>query len=156
MDKKRIDSKDEAVRYFMAANREIVPPAHVPLDADDLPFFASVISEFAKADWSDHQIELAAMLARMMSDLEREQRGLRAEGSLIKTDRGTPIINPRKTVVQMLSGSILSMRRSLALHARAHEGGKSSERIGKRKSEAKDIEAMASDVMGEDLIARPQ
>ena len=78
--KARIDSVSEAVRVVSAAAQEIVPPSNVPLEVGDLPFFASVIADFARTDWTAHQLELAAMLARTMADLEREQMLLRQEG----------------------------------------------------------------------------
>jgi hypothetical protein len=36
-----------------------------------------VIAEFAKSEWTAHQLEIAAMLARTMADLNREQMALR-------------------------------------------------------------------------------
>src|SRR3546814_8686395 len=81
---------------------------------------------------------MAAMLARAMADLEREQYELRAEGSVMTSERGTPVVNPRKTVVQMHAGTILSMRRSLSLHARAQQG--EARDAGKRRAAAKEME----------------
>lgn len=133
------------------AASEIVPPSNVPLDKEDLPFFVSVIGEFARSEWTAHQLELAAMLARTMADLEREQRVLRTEGSVCFSERGTPVVNPRKTVVQMLAASILSFRRSLALHARAQKG--EARDIGKRREAAVRIEA--DNPLEDDLLARP-
>ena len=147
--KARIDSAPEAVRIMAGANRPISAPSNVPLDSKDVPFFASVVDEFARADWTAHQLELAAMLARSMADLEFEQRKLREEGSVMSTERGTPVVNPRKTVVQMLAGTILAMRRSLALHARATGGDQRD--IGKRRDMSKGIETELSD----ELLARP-
>lgn len=149
--KARIDSASEQVRVMGAATREIVPPSNVPLEPGDLPFFASVIAEFARSEWSAHQLELAAMLARTMADLCREQRSLRDEGSVVTTDKGTPVVNPRKAVVQMHASTILSFRRSLALHARA-QGGDARD-IGKRRAGAKAIEA--DNPLDDDLLARP-
>jgi hypothetical protein len=83
-----------------------------------------VIAEFARSEWTAHQLELAAMLARTMADLNREQQLLRAEGSVVTTERGTPVVNPRKAVVQMHAASILSFRRSLSLHARARKAAR--------------------------------
>ena len=149
--KARIDSVSEAVRVAGAAGVPIVPPSNVPLDDGDLPFFVSVIAEFARSEWTAHQLELAAMLARTMADLEREQRELRVEGSVMASERGTPVVNPRKTVVQMHAGSILSFRRSLQLHARAQTRDLAD--AAKRQTGARAIEA---DVDGDDdLIARP-
>lgn len=133
------------------AAKSITPPSNVPLDERDMPFFASVIAEFARSDWSAHQLELAAMLARTMSDLEQEQRDLRTEGAVVHTEKGTPVVNPRKAVVQMHAGTILSFRRSLALHARA-QGGDARD-IAKRRGMAKGVEA--DNPLDDDLLAKP-
>jgi hypothetical protein len=135
--KARIDSASEAVRVMGKAASAIVPPSSVPLEKCDLPFFASVIAEFARSEWTAHQLELAAMLARTMADLNREQLALRKEGSVMATERGTPVVNPRKAVVQMHASSILSFRRSLSLHARA-QGGEARD-VTKRRAGAKAI-----------------
>lgn len=149
--KQRIDSRSEAVRVMSRAASDIVPPSNVPLDKSDMPFFASVIAEFARSEWTAHQLELAAMLARTMADLEREQRLLREEGATALSERGTPVVNPRKTVVQMHASTILSFRRSLALHARA-QGGDARD-IGRRREIARGIEA--NNPLDDDLIAKP-
>lgn len=117
----RIDSPDEAVR--IAQGRPIAPPSHVPLDDMDWPYWESVIAEFARAEWTEHQLELAAMLARTMANLEQEQRTLRSEGFTALSVKGTPVVNPRATACKGLAGDILAMRRSLALHARARNSG---------------------------------
>jgi hypothetical protein len=148
--KPRIDTTAAAVEVARAAQSEIHPPSNVPLDAGDLPFFASVIGEFARSEWTAHQLELAAMLARTMADLERDQRLMRIEGPVMATDRGTPVVNPRKTVIQMNASIILSYRRSLSLHARAQSG--EARDVGKRRAGALEIEAVTGD---DDLLARP-
>ncbi len=149
--KNRIDSVSEGVRVMTQATSDILAPSNVPLDDCDLPFFASVIAEFARSEWTAHQLELAAMLARTMADLTREQVALREEGSVCRTDKGTPVVNPRKAVVQMHAGSILSFRRSLSLHARA-QGGDIRD-AAKRREMAKEIEA--DNPLDDDLLARP-
>jgi hypothetical protein len=149
--KSRIDSSSEAVRVMASAAKQIEAPSNVPLDKGDLPFFASVLAEFARSEWTAHQLELAAMLARTMADLEREQMALRIEGSVLLTEKGTPVVNPRKTVVQMHAGSILSFRRSLSLHARA-QGGEARD-VAKRRDGARAIEA--ENPLDDDLLARP-
>lgn len=136
------------------AVRPIEPPSNVPLEPEDMPFFVSVVDEFARSEWTAHQLELAAMLARDMADCERAQRQLRETGELVTTPKGHVTLNPLRTVVQTLSGTILAKRRSLSLHARA-QGGETRE-VGKRRSIAKGVEAdnpMAGDAG--DLIARP-
>lgn len=137
--KNRVDSVAEAVRIASVATEEFALPENVPLDDTDIPFFNNVIAEYARADWSAHQLEIAAMLARTMADLVREQDLLRTEGSVAVTEKGTPVANPRKSVVQMHASSILSFRRSLALHARAVQG--EARDAAKRRDQAKEIEA---------------
>ena len=137
--KARIDSAGEAVRIMQGATRELQPPSHVPLDAMDWPYWHSVVSEFARAEWTEHQLELAAMLARTMANLEQEQRSLRTEGFIAVRENGTSVENPRARAVKSLTGDILSLRRSLALHARARSGDTRADAV--RKSAAKDMEA---------------
>lgn len=149
--KNRIDSASEAVRVMKDAVREIAPPSNVPLAKGDMPFFASVLAEFARSEWTAHQLELAAMLARKMADLEAQQRALRDESYVLATEKGTPIANPRIQVVRMLDTSILATRRSLALHARA-QGGDARD-IAKRRDGARAIEA--DNPLDDDLLARP-
>lgn len=147
--KDRADSRSSAVKIAQGSARSIEPPAHVPLDACDWPFWESVIAEFARAEWTSHQLELAAMLARTMANLESEQRSLRAEGFTSVSQKGTPVANPRSTVCKGLAGDILSIRRSLALHARARSGDNRD--AAKQREIARSMEPSLDD----DLIARP-
>lgn len=148
--KARIDSADEAVRIMAKATDEVLPPENVPLDECDKPFFRNIIAEYARSEWSAHQLELAAMLARTMADLVREQDALRSEGGTAYSLKGTPVANPRKSIVQMHASSILSFRRSLSLHARAQAG--ETRDVAKRRAAAKDIEA--DNPLEDDLLAR--
>lgn len=152
MTKRRpITSPSEAVRIAQGALRNLQPPSHVPLDDGDRPFWQSVIAEFARADWSEHQLELAAMLARTMALAESEQRLLRAEGFVVTRETGTTVSNPRARTSRALLGDIMAMRRSLALHARARSGD--SRNDAKRRDLARALEAGFDDV--DDLISRP-
>ncbi|POO54384.1 terminase small subunit [Agrobacterium rosae] len=147
--KSRVDSVAEAVRIASAVAEEITFPENVPLEEGDVPFFKNVIAEYARAEWSAHQLEIAAMLARTMADLVREQDLLRSEGSVAYSEKGTPVVSPRKSLVQMHASTILSFRRSLALHARAIQG--EARDSAKRRDTAKEIEAGAS--TDDDLLA---
>lgn len=149
--KARIDSSAEVIRVMAGAMTEVTPPANVPLDSEDIPFFQSVIAEYARSEWSSHQLELAAMLARTMADLTREQQMLRVEGGVAYSDKGTPVANPRKSIVQMHASSILSFRRSLSLHARAQAG--EARDVAKRRGAAKAIED--DNPLEDNLLARP-
>ena len=149
--KPRVDSRIEQVRILSGQRREITAPPNVPLDAADLVFFNNVILEFARAEWSQHQLELAAMLARCMSDLEREQTALRSEGSVLVTEKGTPVVNPRRSCVQMHAGTIFNFRRSLSLHAITHVGDKAE--VAKRRELNKAL--IADNPLDDSLLAVP-
>jgi hypothetical protein len=141
--KQRIDSHAAAVKIAQGATKQIQPPSHVPLDDCDWPFFESVIEEFARSEWTEHAVEIAAMMARTMATLEQEQRTLRNEGLIAVRENGTTVENPRARVCKSLAGDILSFRRSLALHARARNGG-DNRNAGTRKEQGKAIEGGVS------------
>jgi hypothetical protein len=85
-----------------------------------------------------------------MADLAREQQTLRTEGYISVRENGTSVENPRARAVKSLTGDILSLRRSLALHARARSGDTRND--VKRREVGKQLER---DMGGDDLIARP-
>lgn len=151
--RRRSDSISAATDVARAATSNIVPPAHVVMADEDWPFWRSIVAEFARSEWSDHQLEVAAFLARTMADFEREQRKLRTEGATVTGAQGAPAVNPRKAVVQMHAASILSLRRSLSIHGRA-QGGEARD-VGKRRAVAKKQEADTADASKSGLIARP-
>lgn len=134
----RIDGPTRAVEVMKAGMREIALPGHIRLDDEDWPFWHSVIAEFARSEWTDHSLELAALLARAMADLEREQFQLRVEGSVLARPSGVAVVNPRSRTVSTLLAEILSLRRSLALHARARGGD--TRNIARRSAITKAIE----------------
>lgn len=159
--KTRTDAMDAAVAAAQGTFKTIEPPAHVRLTTRDQPFFDSVIEEFARSEWTDHQLEIAGFLAIAMADLEQQQFELRSEGHMIKLTskkKGNIYLtaNPRLQIVKTLSTSILSLRRSLSLHARAREG--EARDAGRRRAAAKGVqEGVESAVDGDEdgLIARP-
>ena len=148
----RIDSAEVTTRILRGAVSELSPPSHVPLDEMDWPFWHSVVAEFARSEWTEHQLELAAMLARTMATLEQEQRTLRSEGMIATRVNGTSVENPRARAVKSLTGDILSLRRSLALHARARSGDSRNDGTRKEAGRAREKAALGED---DDLIARP-
>ena len=147
----RIDSTSEQVKVMAASTKNIGPPSNVPLSKKDMPFFVNVLDQFARSDWTAHDLEVAAMLARSMCDLNEEQQMLRTEGYITARQNGTTVENPRLRVVKSLSGDLLSFRRSLSLHARAREGD--ARDVAKRRSMSKDIES--NNPLDDDLLARP-
>jgi hypothetical protein len=121
--KPRTNSVANLVRICASAGTELSPPAQIPLSDDDLPFWKSILGEFAVADWSPHKLHMAALLARTMGMLERSQRQQREEGTLVPRADGTLRVNPRLGHTERLLKQVLAIRRSLALTGRALAGG---------------------------------
>lgn len=143
---------------MQGAGKDISPPAHTPLQPEDLPFWESVVDEFARADWTWHQLELASVLAQAMADLVRERNLLRKEGYTIVReildDEGevrkiVSCQNARARAVTDLGNFIMSMRRSLALHAKAKHGTNAG--AGKKLAANKNTESAGKG--GDDLLA---
>jgi hypothetical protein len=150
--RKRIDSTASMTEILQNAAKEINPPETVELNDEDLQFFESIIAECPKSEWSQHNTEVAALLARAMADLNREQEKLREEGTTTIGSLGSVIVNPRKSAVQLLFSTVISFRRSLGLDARTRDGD--SRNAARRREIAREIERRAS-LDDDDLIARP-
>lgn len=142
----------EQQRIVAAAFKTIEPPAHMPLSKEAIPFFNSIIGEFAKAEWTDHMIEIAATMARQMGRLETQERIFQKEKKILHTKTKYPYINPRATVIGKLIDSILTLRRSLQLHTR---GGESAVNRERREMNSRQIEQVALEADDEGLIKRP-
>jgi phage terminase small subunit len=147
--KSSVTSHSSAVEIMRASLKPIQPPANCPLDAIDLRFFKNVLEEFARSEWTAHQLEIAATMARCMNDLNREQQELRHEGFIAARANGTTVENPRQRVVKALTTDLLSLRRSLSLHARARGEARD---ISKRTKIAQSIERNNP---VDDLLAKP-
>lgn len=141
----RRDSTAELARVVQGATQEIHPPSHVPLDDSDWPYWHSVVDEFARSDWTEHQLEIAAMLARTMSNLELAQRTLRSGGMVIKRENGTEVESPWVRVVKNLSGDVLSYRRSLCINIRSQKGGSTKAASAREANKATERKAKGDD-----------
>ncbi len=172
----RSDSVSVAVEAAQGAFKEIEPPAHVKLRKAEMPFWDSVIDEFALTEWTNHTLEMAAYLTRYLYDLDLEQRKMRKEGSILERKQIIPAIkdketkqvikeaevivtstyiNPRKQIIDTYTKNIIALRRNLSLHARATEG--ETRDVQKRRGKQKEIEngiKNADDKMG--LISFPK
>lgn len=148
--RQRIDSVSAQIEVAQrAAVADLSPPAHVRLGDEALPFFRSVLAEFARSEWTAHQLELAAFLARDMYHEDREQQLFASEGGVIANSKGDPVQNPRLGVVSNLANVINSRRRTLSLHARAQHGD--TRDIAKRRAATKEVEESFDD--DDDLLA---
>lgn len=98
-----------------AALPELTPPKQCKLRDGDRPFWLAIVRARARDEWTDVQLVVAAQLARCQADIEREQARLDAESSVIENARGTPVMNPRVTVLEQLARREMAIMRSLQL-----------------------------------------
>ena len=141
-----VDNLVSAMQAVIAG--DIEPPEHVLLQEGDMPFWRSIMRARARSEWTDADLIHAANLARCMSEIESESAALRSEGSVIENQRGTPIVNPRHTVLERLSGRAMALTRILQM-----QGLASGDREDKAKRRAQEANARdAADSLRSELI----
>ncbi len=119
----------------------VEPPAHITLRDGDKPFWDAIVSARATSTWNTSDLEQAANLARCKADIERLQKELTEQGDIIENDRGTQVINPRHTLLEVLSRRSVALSRMLHVHAEATVGR--SEQQAKRAAPEQEAKAAA-------------
>ena len=148
--KQRIDSSSAAVEVLRKAAADLFPPEHVPVAESEVPFWINVIAEKPKSEWTAHDLEIAALLARAMRRLEREEAVLDGEDTVMHNAGGTPMQNPRIRVIADLHSRVIKYRQTLGIHNRGKAGEKRD--VDKRRAATREIEALPD---GDGLLARP-
>lgn len=148
--KTRIDTTAAAVEVLRLASQEITPPAHAPLHDDAGPFWSEIIATKARSEWTAVDLICASDLANTMAMLAENRRTLRAEGEVLKSEKGAVRPNPRVGVVHSLHAQVKSGRQALSIHGRA--AGEARD-VARRRAAAKQIEEGAA--IDDPLIAKP-
>ena len=104
---------------FDAAQSLPEPPAHVLLRDGDRPFWDGIVRARARDEWISADLVVAAQLSRCMHDIEKEQIQLEFEGTVLKNDRGTMVMNPRVTVLEQLARREMALMRTLRMGGKA-------------------------------------
>lgn len=146
-----INTATAAVQVMAKAAQTLVPPSHVPLTASDLPFWENVIAEKAKSEWTAHDLEIAALLARSLRRLDAEEAKLDGEDAVMVSGGGSPMANPRLRIISDLHARVIKYRQTLGIHSRG-KGGEARD-VEKRREQTRQIED--GNPMTDDLIARP-
>jgi hypothetical protein len=130
----RADSAASAVKAMVdAALPDIEVPAWVTLTESAKPFWVGVVRARARDEWQDVDLVVAAQLAQCQADIAEEDEALRQEGRVIKNDRGSPVMNPRTTVLEQLARREMALMRTLRMGGRV--AGDSRDDQGKRQLE---------------------
>lgn len=146
--KSRLDGVTGIVELAGQLKQVSWPENIVKVDGS-LVHFDKIIKEQSSALWSDHKIELAAMLATSMSLFESERQTLISEGRVLVNVSGNLVTNPRVGTARDLWSEIIQGRRSLGIHEVAK--GRPEDRQ-KRNELAKGIEARFDTGESEELL----
>ena len=115
----RADSAASAVRAMVNASKDaIAVPAHVNLRDGDQVFWQGVVRARARDEWTETDLVVAAQLARCLHDIENEQSALDVEGTVIKNDKGTAVVNPRVSVLEQFARREMALMRTLRMGGR--------------------------------------
>jgi hypothetical protein len=131
---------------------KIEPPAAVRLRDGDRPYWDTIVRARGANEWSEPDLLHAANLARCLHDVERISGEVAAEGDVIENGRGTPVLNPKHSLLEVLSRRSVALTRLLQMHAQARLGRP--EDVAKGRAAALQAREVV-DGMDDDLLARP-
>jgi len=99
------------------AKTKIVPPCGLLLDYFEQQLWDTFISSRQPSDWQQAHLILLYNFVKTQSDLLAERELYKLEKSIVFTDKGTPIANPRIRIISDLARLSISQARPLALDA---------------------------------------
>lgn len=146
----RSDSAKAAINAALSAASPLPDcPPHVKLRDHDRPFFENVLRVRTRDEWTETDLIVAGQLARCMSDIERESAWLEEEGSVIRNDKGTQIMNPRNSVLEQLARREMALMRTLKISGASTGDTRDLQKGRKLQREAEKARAEVAD----DLLA---
>jgi hypothetical protein len=143
-----VHAEGEMVREKMP-----MPPEHIRLPDEAMPTWNNIVRAREYKSWTAIDLEHAANLASCLCDLERLRHEVRREGDIIENLRGTPIVNPKHTLLETLSRRSVALSRMLHVHAEATVG--KSEDHAKRSTKQRSIHDVMDESRDDELLARP-
>ena len=97
------------------ASAEIVPPCNLPLNEFEQELWDTFIGSRQPSDWNQAHLILLYNFVKTQSELLDERRIYETESSILHSERGTPVANPRSRIIQDLSRLLVSQAKPLAL-----------------------------------------
>lgn len=107
----------------------------------------------ARDEWTEADLIAAVELAQTMADTAVERGLLSTEGSVLTNERGTPVANPRFSVLQSLAQRQMALRRALQLQPTVN-GKTARDMARKRETErkAREVHAQLSEEALDDSL----
>ena len=153
MPKTRSDDRNFQTEIMRAAAKGVTPPTYVELRPEHMSYWNAITQ--ARAEWTDIDLIHAANLARTLYNIDEQTRKLKAEGDILHNSRGTPVMNPRFSILEQLSRRSVALSTKLQVHAAATIGEVEN---NKKKNKAKQKAVKALDTMDDEddfLLAQP-
>ena len=148
-----VNSHAGIAQAILSGGKKIVVPKHLDFTAVERCIFTELAEEMSKAEISPHKVTMLVLLTRQMAMLQNEQALIKREGAVLTNSHGNAVANPRVKICAGLTANILSMRRSLGIHARELAGG-DNRRTAIMRDHNKRNEAILDDLDDDGLIPR--
>lgn len=113
---------------------DLMPPDHVQISAEAMPFYLDVVRARARDEWNEHQLTVAAQLAECMAEQVQVRAVIAVEGWTVTNAKGTVVANPHVSISEQLARRQMALGRSLQMIGRAI--GDPRTPLNKRKNEA--------------------
>lgn len=147
----RADSTTSVIKAMSdAAKGDLLPPDHVNITDDAIPYWKGIVRARARDEWTEVDLVVVGQLAQCQCDIAEQDVALRAEGSIVKNERGTQIMNPRATLMENLARREMALMRTLRLGGRVSGDGVDD---AKRRSIQRQSEEIRKELESDDLLA---
>lgn len=140
-----------ALKYKM--NGQPVFPFPQELKEEHRPYWTEVVNSKAHDYFNLGDIHLLKLYCRVAADIDRLDREIADEGSVVFNARGNPIVNPRVVVRSLAETRLLSLSTKLRLQPSSRYDSENDRKQGDKKKRA-DAAARTMDDDDDDLIAR--
>lgn len=120
--KTRTDSAAAAIEAAKnAALPDLMPPPHVQISADAMPYYRDAVRARARAEWNEHQLTVAAQLAECMARQVEIEATLLIDGLVVEGSHG-PKAHPLVGILERMAARQQSLSRSLQMVGRVALG----------------------------------
>jgi hypothetical protein len=116
----RAGTVEAQVAAFQAACAgDVKPPDTVKLTEAHMPLWTALVRARARDEWSEVDKLHCANLVRCLYDVERISQELAVDGDTLTNERGTRVLNPKHSLLEVLSRRAVMLTKLLHLHSGA-------------------------------------
>lgn len=113
--KTRADSAAAAIEAAKnAVLPPLMPPPHVQISADAMPYYLDVLKARARDEWNEYQLTVAAQMAECMAKQVEIEATLIIEGLVVDGAHG-PKANPLVGILERMASRQQSLARALRM-----------------------------------------